>query len=280
MQLFVDTSDPDIIKDFIQRGIAQGVTTNPTTASEYLRSHPGSMKKLAFKLADIADGNPISIEAVGCAGPYRSENITAKRLYDEASEIIKWNRELGYPAFWQKIPTIRQGVEAIHKLVKDHGDGALINATLGFDFKQGFRAAMAGAHVFSLFMGRMETANPALNFSGEDSVSVAKEIISRYNSDNIATGFLAASMRTPELIIRSWDAGSDIATAPPAVLEQLAEKFPVEFKRMLVQHPRKRTRKMNEMLHMGANEFAHSLLKPGLDRFVADAASANYDLLE
>ena len=148
MHIFADTSDPAVVKELFSRGMIDGVTTNPSTASEYLCRHTGmKMKDLAYKLADVTNA-PISIEAVGCAHPYDLANIRTQRLFDEAAEIIRWNENFGYNAFWQKIPTIPAGVEAIYLLVKEFGERALINATLGFDYMQGIRAAEAGAHVF------------------------------------------------------------------------------------------------------------------------------------
>lgn len=275
MELFIDTSDPALIKDFFDRRIISGVTTNPTTASKYIKENPSvrTVRELAAGIAEVVGRMPVSIEAVGCVHPYNPGDITADRLYNEGAEIIKWNEETG-ANFWQKIPTIPQGIEAISRLAGDFGDGAKINATLGFDYNQGLRAAEAGALVFSLFLGRMQAA-------GEDPVPVARKIIEEYKKRGLRTGFLAASMRTPELIIDSWKAGSDIVTAPPEVLEQLVKIYPAEFEKMISSYPAKRTLVPLVLPDSYTDsEFRHPLLQPGLERFVADAAAAGYDIFK
>lgn len=275
MELFIDTSDPKVINDFFSRGIISGVTTNPTTASKYIKDNPSvkTVHELALKIADVVGKIPISIEAVGCVHPYDPDDITADRLYKESAEIISWNEETG-ANFWQKIPTIPQGIDAIIRLVRDFGDGAKVNATLGFDYYQGLRAAEAGALVFSLFLGRMQA-------SGEDPIPVTNKIVEEYKNRELRTGFLAASMRTPELIIDSWKAGSDIVTAPPEILEQFVKNYPVEFENMVSSHPLKRNLVPNLIQNsFSSQEFKHPLLRPGLERFVADAAAAGYDILK
>ncbi|MFA4819819.1 MAG: transaldolase family protein [Candidatus Aenigmatarchaeota archaeon] len=275
MQLFIDTSDPAVIKDFFDRGIISGVTTNPTTASKYIKEHPSvkTVHELAVEIAEIVGKMPISVEAVGCVHPYNPSDITAERLYSESAEIIRWNEETG-ANFWQKIPTITQGIEAIVRLVQDFGDGAKINATLGFDYNQGLRAAEAGALVFSLFLGRMQA-------TGEDPIPVTRKIIEEYKKRGLRTGFLAASMRTPELIIDSWKAGSDIVTAPPEVLELLVKNYPADFAKMVSSHPAKRTFIPIVLPDSySSEEFKHPLLQPGLERFVSDAAAAGYDIFK
>ncbi|MEK6887748.1 MAG: transaldolase family protein [Candidatus Aenigmatarchaeota archaeon] len=275
MELFIDTSDPALIKNFFDRRIISGVTTNPTTASKYIKENPSvkTVHELAVEIAEVVGKMPISVEAVGCVHPYNPDDITVDRLYKESAEIINWNEETG-ANFWQKIPTIPQGIEAIARLVGDFGASAKINATLGFDYKQGLRAAEAGALVFSLFLGRMQA-------TGEDPIPVTRKIIEEYKKRGLRTGFLAASMRTPELIIDSWKAGSDIVTAPPEVLEQLVKNYPEEFEKMISSHPAKRTFIPLVLPDSySSEEFRHPLLQPGLERFVADAAAAGYDVLK
>ncbi|MBI4168113.1 MAG: hypothetical protein HY515_04090 [Candidatus Aenigmarchaeota archaeon] len=288
MRLFADTSDPAVIKDLHYRGIISGVTTNPTTASKYINENRRAIKTirdLAYTIFDAVGPIPVSIETVGCEPPdyswqdmqsldWRKWAPIEDRIYSESVRIMEWSDELG-AEFWQKVPAIPAGVRAMARLVYDYPEKAKINATLGFDYKQGVRAAEAGAYVFSLFMGRMQAA-------GEDPIPVAKRIIDEYTEREFRTGFLAASMRTPELILDSWRAGADIATAPPDVLEQLARKYPKEFGEIVSRHPKKGRLlvPMVSPVMYFTDEFSHPLLAPGLDRFVSDAASAGYNLLE
>ena len=126
----------------------------------------------------------------------------------------------------------------------------------------------------------MQKAAPEIGYEGEDAVSVAGKIVGEYERRELKTGFLAASMRNPELIIASWRAGADIATMPPHVIEQLAEQYSAEFGMMKHSHRQARSRASNFLPEFADSEFRHPLLKPGLERFVADAASAGYDMLK
>ncbi len=287
MYIYVDTSDPRIIKDFVDRGMAQGVTTNPKTASDYIKENSRGIKTirdLAVAIYDVAGPIPVSIETIGCGPPdYRWHDMTdldwrkwkpiEDRIYAEAVKIIEWNDELG-ASFWQKVPTIPAGVRATGRLVHDYGEKARINATLGFDYMQAVRAAEAGACVFSLFMGRMEAR-------GENPVEVQERILREYTDRELRTCFLAASMRSPELILKAHRAGAHIATAPPEKIEELARRFPTEFEYMISHHPERGRQlvSMNVPVMYNADEFQHPLLKTGVELFVEPAREANYDLL-
>lgn len=286
MELYSDTADIELIKDLYEgiidgkkqySRLIDGVTTNPSLLSQAALKYKVEPLAIAYKIVHIVDDNiPVSLETMGCYYPdYTPEGIAANRLYSEGYRIIEFNYKWPVGNLLIKIPTIPAGIEATYKLVKDFGDRARINSTLGFDYKQAIRAAQAGAYIFSLFMGRMRDENK------EDAVSVAKAIIRTYVGNNFRTKFLAASMRDPELVIESWKAGADIATAPPHVIIDLVKRYPKEFEEMRQAHPPARTF-VNPILpkKYDSDEFKHPLLHKGLKSFVEDGEKVGYNILE
>ncbi|MCA9848462.1 MAG: fructose-6-phosphate aldolase, partial [Dehalococcoidia bacterium] len=83
--------------------------------------------------------------------------------------------------------------------------------TLVFSANQALLAAKAGAAFVSPFIGR-------LNDAGHDGMEVIREIVSVFDTFNLPTQVLSASIRNPRDVTEAALAGSHVATLPPAVL--------------------------------------------------------------
>ena len=88
------------------------------------------------------------------------------------------------------------------------------NQTLCFSVNQGLLGAHAGATVVSPFVGRLDDA-------GHDGMQVVADIVSVYQTYNIKTKVMAASIRHPLHCVMASKAGAHIATMPLPVLMQM-----------------------------------------------------------
>ncbi len=194
MKLFVDTANVEEIKKANDLGVICGVTTNPSLIAKEGRDFFEVVKEITA----IVDG-PISAEVI---------SLEADKMVEEAKEIIK---KIDNPNVVIKIPMCAEGLKATKVLASL---GIKTNVTLIFSAAQALLAARAGATFVSPFVGRVDDI-------GGDGVGLISEIVDIFSVHNIDTEIIAASIRTPVHVIECARAGSDIATIPYKVIEQM-----------------------------------------------------------
>jgi len=192
MQFFIDTANVDEIKQAIDWGILDGVTTNPTLASKTGRPFMDVVKDIL----SIVDG-PVSLETVSL----------------DADGMVKEGRflaELGDNVV-VKIPMTKEGMKAVNILEEE---GIPTNVTLVFSPTQALIAAKAGASYVSPFIGRLDDIST-------DGMNLVRDIRTIFDNYGYETEIIAASIRHPIHVVEAAKAGSDIATIPFNVLEAL-----------------------------------------------------------
>jgi len=192
MQFFIDTANVDEIKQAIDWGILDGVTTNPTLASKTGRPFMDVVKDIL----SIVDG-PVSLETVSL----------------DADGMVKEGRflaELGDNVV-VKIPMTKEGMKAVNILEEE---GIPTNVTLIFSPTQALIAAKAGASYVSPFIGRLDDIST-------DGMNLVRDIRTIFDNYGYETEIIAASIRHPIHVVEAAKAGSDIATIPFNVLEAL-----------------------------------------------------------
>ena len=194
MQLFLDGSDIDKIREFSALGLIDGITTNP---SIILKSGK-NMIEVVSELAEIVSGS-VSAEV----SALDSEKMVEEGL--KLSEIAK-NVTVKLPITWD-------GLGACNALSKK---GISVNMTLCFSVSQALLAAKAGAEYVSPFIGRLDD----LNLEGVDLISDIKLVYSNYN---FPTKILAASIRTINHVKQCARHGADVATIPIDIFEKLVK---------------------------------------------------------
>jgi transaldolase len=100
---------------------------------------------------------------------------------------------------------------AIFRLAKE---GIKTNVTLVFSPSQALLAAKAGASFISPFIGRLDDISQV----GMDLISKMRVIYDNYGFE---TEIIVASIRNPLHVVDAALVGADIATIPPAVIDQL-----------------------------------------------------------
>src|SRR3989338_9150714 len=114
MKIFIDTANIQQIKDAVDMGIIDGVTTNPTLISREGRPFLDLVKEIC----SIVDG-PISVEAV-------SQNC--HEIVKEARHLAKIDKNVVV-----KVPLVKEGLKAAKALSREKKQ---TNLTLCFSAPQ------------------------------------------------------------------------------------------------------------------------------------------------
>ena len=215
MKIFLDTADTRIIgKHFIETGLIDGVTTNPSLIMKS-GQQPETVYFDLFKLG-VKD---ISMEVV---------SNTSQGMIEEADKLINKFHDV----VTIKVPCTREGLIACKEL---SDRGIRVNVTLIFSASQAILSAKAGAKYISPFVGRVDDQR----FGGCNLIKRIREVLP-YDSCEI----LSASIRSVGDVEHSFAQGADICTMPPNVFEKmydhiLTEKglqlFDIDYKRTVEQ---------------------------------------------
>lgn len=194
MKIFIDTANINEIKEANTWGIIDGVTTNPSLIAKEGRD----LQEVINEICSIVDG-PISAEVI---------SLECDKMVEEAMELVKLHKNIVI-----KIPMCIEGLKAVKILTEK---GIKTNVTLIFSSQQALLAAKAGATYVSPFVGRLDDI-------GAIGVELISEIANIFEVHNIQTEIISASIRNPIHVSECAMAGSDIATIPFKVLEQMAK---------------------------------------------------------
>ncbi|MFX1483204.1 MAG: fructose-6-phosphate aldolase [Promethearchaeota archaeon] len=192
MKFFIDTANVEAIRKAHERGMVDGVTTNPSLVAKEGRD----FRTVIDEIASFVKG-PISLEVV-------SED--AEGMLKEARELNSWIDNAAI-----KIPMTWEGLKAV-KVCAD--EGIQTNVTLVFSPNQAILAAKAGATFVSPFIGRLDDI-------GHIGMDVIESTVQIYTNYGFETEIIVASIRHPIHVYEAALLGADIATIPPAVLEKM-----------------------------------------------------------
>ena len=195
-KIFLDTASAVEIREFLSKGIGDGITTNQKI---FLSEGSVDFKGRVLEICEMKKDWPVSVETT-------TKGLDA--LVAEARTYAKWHRNVVV-----KVAMDRDGVGL--KVVKRlHDEGIRTNMTVMVTMNQLFLAAKAGATYVSLFFNRARDA-------GLDPVKTIHEITPFLRRDG-GTELIVGSIRKPEDVEEIVAAGADIATITPKVLNQMA----------------------------------------------------------
>ena len=190
MKIFLDTADTEIIRNYFETGLVDGVTTNPSLIMKSGRDP----EEVYQEIKDIGVQD-ISMEVMGDAQTMLDEAIRLVDKFGSVSTI--------------KLPMTRDGLLVCKELSKEK---IRTNVTLIFCAAQAVLAAKAGATYVSPFVGRLDDQSVA-------GLEVVRSISELYRIHRMETQVLAASIRSVQRAIRSWYNGAEICTMPPKVFD-------------------------------------------------------------
>lgn len=193
MKFFIDTANIGEIKESVNLGLIDGITTNPSLVSKENREFRGLIKEICSLVNGPVNAEVIALDAEG---------------------MVKEGRDLSsiHENIVVKIPMLPEGLKAVRTLTQE---GIRTNVTLIFSASQALLAAKAGAAYVSPFVGRLDDVSHV----GMDIVSQIRCIFDNYGYD---TEIIVASIRNPLHVVDAAMMGADIATIPYKVLLQLA----------------------------------------------------------
>ena len=192
MRFFIDTANIEEIKEIANLGVICGVTTNPSLIAKEGRD----FKSVVKEISEIVDG-PISAEV---------NSYDTDGMVKEARELAKIHENIVV-----KVPMTKEALAAIKILSKE---GIRTNCTLIFSLNQALMAANAGATYVSPFIGRIDDI-------GYNGMQLIEDIMHVFEEYGIETEVIAASIRTVNHVNDAAKAGSDIATIPYKIFNQM-----------------------------------------------------------
>ncbi len=213
MKIFIDSANIEEIKKYLDSGLCDGVTTNPTTF--YKMGIKGlDIKKRILEIARLIEPLPLSVEVtsedpeeiISQAKAFSSwaDNIVVKITVTDS----KGNSLLG----------------AINKLVKE---GVMVNVTAVMTFNQAILTAKSisnglesqnskKVHFISIFAGRISD-----EFGVEKAFFTIKDVCDWLNFHEFRDiQVLIASLRNPENIEYFSKTGGHIMTVPPEAINK------------------------------------------------------------
>lgn len=223
-KIFLDGGDPSKTKEVINLlGFLDGQTTNPTLISQ----NPEAAKRLkeghkftaeeifnfyrevVKEISQLIKEGAISIEV------YADKDTTAEEMLKQGLNMFSWILNA-----YIKFPTNKEGLIAAEQAVKE---GLRINMTLCFDQEQAAavygatKGAKKGQVFVSPFIGRLDD-------QGQNGMQLIENILEMFKEGDGHVEVLTASARNLNHLLYAIKLGSDIITAPFAILKEWGQK--------------------------------------------------------
>lgn len=200
MQIFADTADLREIQTWLDYGVIDGVTTNP---SIMLASGVYQLREGAIAIAQLLGDKPLSVEVV---------TDDRDEMGAQATEFATWA-----PNIVVKIPIITtQGEPCLGVIAGLNRQGIKVNATACFSFNQAMLAAKAGATYVSVFAGRISD-------EGADAAQVVRRTAEWLTAWSYPAKIIVGSIRETMNVQDAALAGAHIVTVPPKFLRQMVD---------------------------------------------------------
>lgn len=193
MKLFLDTGSVAEIEKWIDTGLIDGITTNPT----HLSKQEKPPLEIIQTICTLLPHAEISVEVT----EKKPQDVLrqAKRIAAIAKNVVV------------KVPCEAKYYSVIRQLSQE---GVRINVTLVFTLVQAVLMAKLGAYYVSPFVGRWDD----IDVDGSKLLYEMRQVFDGYG---FTTAILAASMRHVRHVHEALRAGADIITVPENVMEKM-----------------------------------------------------------
>jgi transaldolase len=200
MKIFIDSANTVEIEKWLNMGVVDGVTTNP---SIMLKDCVYDIEAGAKEIASLIDPLPLSVE------------VTSNDLDEMLSQARVF--ALWAPNIVVKIPQVNQdGVPCYGVINRLEKEGIKVNATVALSLGQAILAAKAGATYISIFAGRVSD-------EGGDANLVISDTATWLNYWDYPSEIIVGSIRSVGDILGAAKAGAHIITIPPQFLGKMAD---------------------------------------------------------
>ena len=200
MEIFIDSANIVEVKKWLDMGIIDGVTTNP---SIMFNDGIYDAETGAKKIATLVDPKPVSVEV--------TTNDLDEMLV-QAYQFASWA-----PNIVVKIPQITQDGTPCYGVMRQlENKGIMVNATAALSLNQLMLAAKAGATYISIFAGRVTD-------EGGDASEVIKNFVWWLERWKYKSKLIVGSIRSVGDVQSAAIAGAHIITIPPQFLGKMSD---------------------------------------------------------
>jgi len=217
MQIFLDTADVRQIEIWLEQGVVDGVTTNP---SIMFKDGVTDLRAGALRICRLLGNRPLSVEVT------TNEHDV---MLEQARGFAAWGANIVV-----KIPIVNERGESCLRVIHAlSAEGIPINATAILSFNQAILAAKAGATYVSIFAGRVAD-------EGSDPAVVIRNVRTWISDWGSQARIIVGSIRSVMDIQSAALAGAHVITIPPQFLPKMVDhRYTRETVRQFVQDAEK-----------------------------------------
>ncbi len=200
MEIFLDTANLEEIECWLDRGVLDGVTTNP---SIMLKDGGYDLQRRALEIARLVTPRPVSVEVTSND---LDEMVRQARIYAEwAANIVV------------KIPVINEfGRPCLGVVRQLEREGVRVNMTACLSYGQALLGAKAGATYVSIFGGRVSD-------EGGDAPGLISSVRGWLDLWGSPSKIIVGSIRSTIDVQNAAQAGAHVITVPPPILDKFID---------------------------------------------------------
>ena len=200
MDIFLDSSKLQEIKKWMEQGVIDGVTTNPTIM---FKDGVRDLESCTRGICAVVGERPVSVEVT---------TNDHEEMLEQARVFANWS-----PHIVVKIPIVNQdGVSSLRVIHKLTSQNISVNATAILSFNQAVLAVKAGATYVSIFAGRVAD-------EGNDPAVTIRNVRSWLDMWGYTAKIIVGSIRGVIDVQSAALAGAHIITIPPQFLPKMVD---------------------------------------------------------
>ena len=200
--IFLDTGKIAEIEKYLSMGIVRGVTTNPSILyKDGITGGWAGIEKHSKKIARLIDPLPLSVEVT---------TNDPKEMLQQADELASWAKNINVKITIHGPQGETENLRVVHELETKRN--IRVNVTAMMSAQQCLLAAQAGATYVSIFGGRV-------NNMGYDSIQEISRLRHLLDAFGSTAKIIVGSTREVLNIVQWFEAGADIVTALPSLIE-------------------------------------------------------------
>lgn len=200
MEIFIDSANVAEIRRWLEYGVVDGVTTNP---SILLKDGGYDLEARVKEIAELVHPGPVSVEV------YSND---PREMVEQGRAFASWA-----PNVVIKIPVINEYGEPSLAVVKALvEDGIRVNMTACLSFGQVVLGAKAGATYISVFAGRVAD-------EGHDAPKLIRQAVDWLREWSYTSKIIVGSVREVMNIQDAVLAGAHVITVPPQFMNKLID---------------------------------------------------------
>jgi len=202
MEIFLDSANLDEIRRWLQYGVVDGVTTNP---SILLKDGGYDMERRAREIAELVFPRPVSVEVT---------SNDHQEMMEEAHGLARWASNMVV-----KVPVVNEYGEPCLGVVRClENEGIRVNMTACLSFGQVALGAKAGATYISIFAGRVAD-------EGHDAPRLIRQAAEWLKEWGYTSKIIVGSIREVINIQDAALAGAHVITVPPQFMGKLIDHY-------------------------------------------------------